>query len=328
MKMLSREWWRSVSHPIICFLADAVPYAKVALMVAVLGGPWAYGVYGAKALPVIGFGIVYGCSFSSQGRKGSIFGIIAVLYLGPVLVLMTPIVKTTHLSWLFSGVSGILSAMLYEAARAVAELDQKSWFRAGWRRRIKNAYRTRGWQLSAIPALYVAGFFQALPESMQTKNAFFLSFGAFVLGQFAGAFLTLFLPLDLRPAVLFYRAMRAGLISFALGYGLTIVLFAGFYAALYQFDHSYFRVAGSDRLNIGIWDFTYFSLTTITTIGLSDIKPDVGSFWPQALASAEILVGVFWVVVYFAVAMALLQAYVRDLVDKLGHAASAQGPDA
>ena len=38
-------------------------------------------------------------------------------------------------------------------------------------------------------------------------------------------------------------------------------------------------------------------------------------FLPQAIVSAELIVGVFWVVVYFAVAMTLLQAYAKRILD-------------
>jgi len=64
-----------------------------------------------------------------------------------------------------------------------------------------------------------------------------------------------------------------------------------------------------------VWDFTYFSVTTITTIGLSDVKPNSAFFWPEALVSIELVVSVFWIVVYFAVAMTLLQAYVRNVLE-------------
>jgi Ion channel len=131
-------------------------------------------------------------------------------------------------------------------------------------------------------------------------------------------------PLNVRPAIVFYRelrpllrAMRAGLISFAIGYGFTIFLFAGFYAALYKYNADFFPTPQGRQPPLQLWDFIYFSVTTITTVGLSDVKPATDLFWPQAFVSAELIAGIFWIVIYFAVAMTLLQAYVSDLLARL-----------
>ena len=132
--------------------------------------------------------------------------------------------------------------------------------------------------------------------------------------------LLILLDINLRPALLFYqkikpllRAMWAGLVSFAIGYGFTIIVFAGFYMALYRVNPNFFQMpSGARHL---AWDFIYFSVTTITTVGLSDIKPGSAMFLPQAIVSAELIVGVFWVVVYFAVAMTLLQTYAKRILD-------------
>jgi uncharacterized membrane protein len=83
---------------------------------------------------------------------------------------------------------------------------------------------------------------------------------------------------------------------------------------LYKGIPGYFLTSGKVPT---MWDFIYFSLTTITTIGLSDIRPAMGKFAPQAAVSLELIVGVFWLVIYFAIAMTLLQPYVKDLAEKL-----------
>jgi uncharacterized membrane protein len=105
--------------------------------------------------------------------------------------------------------------------------------------------------------------------------------------------------------------MWAGLMSFAIGYALTIVVFAGFYMALHQIDDHNFQQAGGK----GIWDFIYFSVTIITTVGLSELKPATDRFLPQAVVSIELIVGMFWVVVYFAVAMSLLQVHAKSILE-------------
>ncbi len=107
------------------------------------------------------------------------------------------------------------------------------------------------------------------------------------------------LDLNLRPAILFYqqikpllRAMWAGLVSFAIAHGFTIIVFAGCYMALYRMRPEFFQMPQGAPGHL-VWDFIYFSVTTITTVGLSDIKPGSEMFWPQALVSAELVAGIF-----------------------------------
>jgi hypothetical protein len=79
----------------------------------------------------------------------------------------------------------------------------------------------------------------------------------------AGIMVLSFVPLNLRPAILFYRElkpllldMRAGLISFAFGYFATAFLFAGIYAALYRQYPQFF--AEPTDMHVHGWDFVYF----------------------------------------------------------------------
>jgi hypothetical protein len=108
---------------------------------------------------------------------------------------------------------------------------------------------------------------------------------------------------NLRPALKFYqqlkpllRAMRNGLVRFAIGYGFTIFIFAGLYMALYRTNASNFQFPTAVKSGSpDVWDFIYFSVTT--------------------LVSVEFVIGVFWIVVYFAVAMTLLQVHARRILN-------------
>jgi hypothetical protein len=84
------------------------------------------------------------------------------------------------------------------------------------------------------------------------------------------------------------------------GYGCTILCFASLAFLLHASRLAeYSGVKCASGLNFRCWwEFFYFSATTITTIGLSDIRP--ASPLPQALALIEIALGLFFVVFVFA----------------------------
>ena len=103
-------------------------------------------------------------------------------------------------------------------------------------------------QFAVVPLGALALMFVSLPEPLQTQGHLFGAGFFFYLFDFAATMLLILLDMNLRPALLFYqkikpllRAMWAGLVSFAIGYGFTIIVFAGFYMALYRLNSTFFK---------------------------------------------------------------------------------------
>jgi hypothetical protein len=223
--------------------------------------------------------------------------------------------------------SGFFFAVLFGVGNALAEPDGLEEMFSGDTEASKTLLLL---QFIFVPFGALGIMFLSLSGPLQTGVTFA---GAGALFYLADSVITIFLillDLDLRPAMLFYqqvkpllRVMWAGLASFAIGYGFTILLFAGFYMALYRLNPDFFALP-QGRQSLLVWDFIYFSVTTITTVGLSDVKPGNAMFVPQAVVSAELIVGVFWIVVYFAVAMTLLQAHAKTMLDSLTQEAKKQ----
>jgi hypothetical protein len=78
-----------------------------------------------------------------------------------------------------------------------------------------------------------------------------------------------------------------------IGYILIVCVFAGFFAFLWQLDHTCLGepLVKSAKLS----DFVFFSLSTVSTLGYVDTKPETPL--ARLLVSIEVLVGVFWVAV-------------------------------
>ncbi len=108
--------------------------------------------------------------------------------------------------------------------------------------------------------------------------------------------------------------------NIAAGYLITVILYAILYTSIYHLDPSSFQydpvrnavppaavafeVYGSHWV-LSFGDFLYFSITTITTVGLSDVKPAIGRRLTELVVSSELLLGLFWLVIYVS---ALAQA--------------------
>jgi hypothetical protein len=89
------------------------------------------------------------------------------------------------------------------------------------------------------------------------------------------------------------------------GFGCTILCFASLAFFLHVSKLAgYSGVKCASGLNVTCWwEFFYFSATTITTIGLSDIRPI--SPLSQGLALLELALGLFFVVFVFATFISL-----------------------
>jgi Ion channel len=294
----------------------------VSALIALAAGPWVFAVRsGMDALGLLAFGIVFGCSYASFFglTAGAIVGAASLFYLGPFLSALAPFVTSKESLLAVVGGTGFFFAILWDIAIQVAapKLAEIADAEEG-RKKDNTLLNILQFFIPLLTLFYLRDF-----SSVQLDEGWILgALAVFFASNIVGFLFLAHCSLDIRPAGLFYKelmplliAMRGGLVSFAIGYGLTAFCFAGVYAALYRINPARFSIPGG--LHPTMWDFIYFSLTTITTIGLSDIKPASNAFAPQAAVSAELIVGVFWVVIYFAIAMTLLQVYVRDLLERL-----------
>ena len=104
---------------------------------------------------------------------------------------------------------------------------------------------------------------------------------------------------DLMP---YLRGMWVPLGGFGLGYFAILFLFACLYGVAWRADPQSFHGLPSDA-SFGY--FLYFSLETITTLGYATIAP--ASPTVRILLSIELMLGVGWITVFFAVLIAYLQ---------------------
>lgn len=294
----------------------------VSALIALAAGPWVFAVRsGSGALGLLAFGIFFGCSYASflGLTAGAIVGVAILFYLGPFLSAVAPFVTSKGSLLAVVAGTGFFFAILWDIAIQIAAPKLAAIADAEEGESRKNV--SLNILQFFVPLLALIDL-QDFSSVRLQQGGMFGALTVFFASNVIGIMLLAHRPLDIRPAGLFYKelvplllAMRGGLISFAFGYGLTAFCFAGVYAALYKNNPARFLIPTG--FHPAMWDFIYFSLTTITTIGLSDIKPMNGAFVSQAAVSAELIVGVFWVVIYFAIAMTLLQVYVRDLLERL-----------
>lgn len=302
-------------------VARLKPYLKTVLIIGITMGPWAYAVGGPRDYLLLGFGFLLGVAYAylTSWGSGAIFGIISVVFLGTVLSSVGAYVTTAATFMSAAAASGCFFAALFGVGNALAEpVGPRADIFSGDTAASKVLLNL---QFIVAPLGALGLMFMSLPEPLRTQGHFYGAAFFFYLADVAATMLLMLVNMNLRPAMLFYqkikpllRAMWAGLVSFAIGYAFTIIVFAGFYMALYRLNSNFFQMPSGVHGHL-VWDFIYFSVTTITTVGLSDIKPGSEMFLPQAFVSAELIVGIFWVVVYFAVAMTLLQAYARGFLD-------------
>ncbi len=305
---------------------------KSAIAICVTMGPWAYAVSGSGGLGVLAFGLSLGFCYAylSGWETGAIFGIVTVIFLGPVTAIVSPFVTSLTSFWFFAAVSGFSFSMLFGLGNALADLKGRPGADI-FSGDAETSKTLLALQFVVVPVLAVSVMLYSLSKPLQTEENLFAGVTLFLAANCLTLFALILLNPNLRPAMLFYeqikpllRAMWAGLASFALGYGFTILVFAGFYMALYRLDPKFFQL--QILPNPQLWDFIYFSVTTMTTIGLSDLKPASDRVWPQAIVSAELIVGIFWIVVYFAVAMTLLQVHAKTILESLAPPASPKTP--
>ncbi|MDQ3703242.1 MAG: potassium channel family protein [Chloroflexota bacterium] len=85
------------------------------------------------------------------------------------------------------------------------------------------------------------------------------------------------------------QRLAAPVAMFTVGYLLLVVVFGGMFASVQFFDKDAFGEAGSQAT---FYDFQYFSLMTMTTLGYSDLKPVAAL--AKALVSVEAVLGMSW----------------------------------
>ena len=100
----------------------------------------------------------------------------------------------------------------------------------------------------------------------------------------------------------YLKGMWVPLGGFGLGYFAILFLFACLYGVAWRVDPQSFRGLPP---NASFGYFLYFSLETITTLGYATIAP--ASPAVRILLSIELMLGVGWITVFFAVVIAYLQ---------------------
>jgi hypothetical protein len=137
----------------------------------------------------------------------------------------------------------------------------------------------------------------------------------FLIGVRAGNIL----KIKIEPGLLIYgdiipylKAMVVPLIGFAFGYIILAFVFANFYWASWRANPCCSFNNLSD--NPSFVGFFYFSIVTITTLGYGDITP--ASSMTRILASIEVILGIGWITIMFAVILVHLQPRFVEIVKK------------
>jgi hypothetical protein len=88
--------------------------------------------------------------------------------------------------------------------------------------------------------------------------------------------------------------------GFVAAYVMTLIGFGILFESLYEHEATSF--SGVPNVHITLGEFVFYSLTTMTSVGLSDIHPQ--SPWAKLASSAEVLLGLFLLVGVFGVFLA------------------------
>src|SRR3990167_3396011 len=112
---------------------------------------------------------------------------------------------------------------------------------------------------------------------------------------------------------LYLEVMLKPILAFFLGYLLIMFTFTGIYTIAYFYDPSIFNHLNDDKFG----DMMFYSFSTITGIGFSVIEPQKPLSF--ALTSTENFLGLIWITVVFAAALAHLQIPFRRISSQLDH---------
>jgi hypothetical protein len=215
-------------------VARLKPYLKTVLVIGITMGPWAYAVGGANDYALLGFGLLLGVlyAYMTSWGSGALFGIISVVFLGTILSSVAAYVTTTATFMFAAAASGCFFAALFAVGKALAEpAGPGTDIFSGDTEASKFLLSL---QFIVVPLGALALMFASLPAPLQTQAHLFGAGFFFYLPDTAATMLLILLDINLRPALLFYqeikpllRAMWAGLVSFAIGYGFTIIVFCG-----------------------------------------------------------------------------------------------------
>jgi hypothetical protein len=167
---------------------------------------------------------------------------------------------------------------------------------------------------------------KSTPESYSVEiSSILLNINLFWVGKFGGESLGESagqrVGFWVRPSLItfddiwpFIRAMTFHMIGFSFGYLFTVLCFGGLYAALHRMDpQGSFQQTATEK---GWWDFSFFSMMTITTLGYSPIVPD--SVLAQILAFVEAWIGAAWWAIVLAAFLAQLTPQFEALTRRTG----------
>ena len=286
-----------------------IPKLLAALLVfGLFVGPPAFMYGGWKGLASgLGFGVLAG--ILSGRKRGIAQGLSIAIAVG-----LTQPLLAGHVAGAVAPASGFRSLLFYPFVSLVgtvaAGLGGTLW------QGVRKAFLTE-LRSASIIILYVglaearvSGVPAGVSRGVAASSATLL---AGMFGLYAGSKLRpgLVFFLDLRPIL---RKMAVALSGFATIYMCVAFIFGGFFGAIWHSNHDAFTANCAALKNPSFWDFFYFSVVTITTLGYGDIVP--ASSLAKSLASIEVVFGLGYITVVFAAVMARLQPELNALVNE------------
>jgi hypothetical protein len=119
--------------------------------------------------------------------------------------------------------------------------------------------------------------------------------------------------------------MWEALAAFLVGYATIVLIFACFYSAAWQHNHGAAFKGTVVGLSPRFYDFVYFSVMTMATVGYGDVVP--ADSVTRTLACLEVVLGVGWVTVVLSTAAALARPKVDQMLRQEWAASGESDPE-
>jgi len=269
-------------------------------------------------------GVLFGCclvvnlplQYASASVSGLWSGLCYTIFTFALYGLLN--VRRPEDDWKFGMLTAVCMALVYSFLSTIVphalgySLAIVSGMPAGfWRGKIvRDNYastRTIVWSFLLIGLLTVAvTFFSKQKFSPTVLITIAIIPIGYMCGQVFGVFLNRAVPglYEIWTQLKTFGRVIAG---YSFGYLFLSVVFANFYWAASKYDaHAFVGMASTDSY----FEYWYFSLTSITTLGSSAFP---NSRLSKSLVAFEVIIGIAWTVVVFAAALNAIQ---KPAVDK------------